>query len=166
MGNPCGKEKGITIYSFISAIHNLFYSTAFSASDREAWYVIDGLMHNDVVRSQIHSTDSHGATDPVFSVSYLLGVDRSGGPVSATPYQPAPAETSRHGGRAHEPLDGLSNGGWGGNGRSRRGQTVGSNSAPGGKYQTQAYAGLAGDEAAQPHRRPCRMPCRIRCIRR
>ena len=70
-----GKEKGITIYSFINAIHDLFYSTAFSASDREAWYVIDGLMHNDVVRSQIHSTDSHGATDPVFTVSYLLGVD-------------------------------------------------------------------------------------------
>jgi TnpA family transposase len=70
-----GKEKGITIYSFINAVHDLFYSTAFSASDREAWYVIDGLMHNDVVRSQIHSTDSHGATDPVFSVSYLLGID-------------------------------------------------------------------------------------------
>ncbi|GAB4038314.1 Tn3 family transposase [Spirosoma gilvum] len=70
-----GKEKGITIYSFINAIHDLFYSTAFSASDREAWYVIDGLMHNNVVRSQIHSTDSHGATDPVFSVSYLLGID-------------------------------------------------------------------------------------------
>lgn len=70
-----GKEKGITIYSFINAIHDLFYSTAFSASDREAWYVIDGLMHNDAVRSQIHSTDSHGATDPVFSVSYLLGID-------------------------------------------------------------------------------------------
>lgn len=70
-----GKEKGITIYSFINAVHDLFYSTAFSASDREAWYVLDGLMHNDVVRSQIHSTDSHGATDPVFSVSYLLGID-------------------------------------------------------------------------------------------
>lgn len=70
-----GKEKGITIYSFINAIHDLFYSTAFSASDREAWYVIDGLMHNDVVRSQIHSTDTHGASDPVFCGSFLLGVD-------------------------------------------------------------------------------------------
>lgn len=70
-----GKEKGITIYSFINAIHNLYYSTAFSASDREAWYVIDGLVHNDVFRSQMHSTDTHGATDPIFCVSYLLGVD-------------------------------------------------------------------------------------------
>ncbi len=70
-----GKEKGITIYSFINNVHNLFYSTVFSASDREAWYVIDGLLHNDVVRSGVHSTDSHGATEPIFAVSYLLGVD-------------------------------------------------------------------------------------------
>ena len=70
-----GKEKGITVYSFINNVHNLFYSTVFSASDREAWYVIDGLLHNDVIRSAVHSTDSHGATEPIFAVSYLLGVD-------------------------------------------------------------------------------------------
>ena len=70
-----GKEKGITIYSFINDVNNLFYSTVFSASDREAWYVIDGLLHNDVVRSGVHSTDTHGATEPIFAVSYLLGID-------------------------------------------------------------------------------------------
>ena len=70
-----GKEKGITIYSFLNNVHNLFYSTIFSASDREAWYVIDGLLHNDVIRSNVHSTDSHGATEPIFSISYLLGID-------------------------------------------------------------------------------------------
>ena len=70
-----GKDKGITIYSFINNIHNLFYSTVFSASDREAWYVIDGLLHNDVIRSGVHSTDTHGATEPIFAVSHLLGID-------------------------------------------------------------------------------------------
>lgn len=70
-----GKEKGITIYSFLNNVHNLFYSTIFSATDREAWYVIDGLLHNDVIRSGVHSTDSHGATEPIFAVSYLLGID-------------------------------------------------------------------------------------------
>ena len=74
-GKYFGKEKGITIYSFLSNVHNLFYSTIFSASDREAWYVIDGLLHNDVIRSDVHSTDSHGATEPIFAVSYLLGID-------------------------------------------------------------------------------------------
>jgi hypothetical protein len=28
----------------------------FSAADRESAYVIDGLMHNEVVKSDIHST--------------------------------------------------------------------------------------------------------------
>ena len=70
-----GKDKGITIYSFINNVHNLFYSTVFSASDREAWYVIDGLLHNDVIRSGVHSTDTHGATEPIFAVSHLLGID-------------------------------------------------------------------------------------------
>jgi len=32
-------------------------------------------MHNDVVDSDIHSTDSHGSTDPVFALTYLLGID-------------------------------------------------------------------------------------------
>jgi TnpA family transposase len=74
-GKYFGKDKGITIYSFINNVHNLFYSTVFSASDREAWYVIDGLLHNDVIRSSVHTTDSHGATEPIFAVSYLLGID-------------------------------------------------------------------------------------------
>ena len=41
-----GNEKGIVIYSFIDEMHRLFYSTSFSSSQREAPYVIDGLMHN------------------------------------------------------------------------------------------------------------------------
>lgn len=70
-----GKEKGITIYSFISDAHQVFHGLAFSASDREAWYVINGLMHNDIVDSDIHSTDSHGSTDIIFAITYLLGID-------------------------------------------------------------------------------------------
>jgi TnpA family transposase len=70
-----GKEKGITIYPFISDAHQVFHGLAFSASDREAWYVLDGLMHNDVVQSDIHSTDSHGSTDIIFALTHLLGID-------------------------------------------------------------------------------------------
>jgi len=43
-----------------------------SAADRESAYVIDGLMHNDVVKSDIHSTDSHGYTEAVFGLTDLL----------------------------------------------------------------------------------------------
>ena len=44
-----------------------------SASDRESAYVIDGLMHNDVIKSDIHSTDTHGYTEAVFGLIHLLG---------------------------------------------------------------------------------------------
>jgi TnpA family transposase len=44
-----------------------------SASDRESAYVIDGLMRNDVVKSDIHSTDTHGYTEAVFGLTHLLG---------------------------------------------------------------------------------------------
>jgi TnpA family transposase len=49
------------------------YSTVFSSADRESAYVIDGLMHNEVVKSDIHSTDTFGFSELVFGVSHLLG---------------------------------------------------------------------------------------------
>jgi TnpA family transposase len=51
----------------------LWYSTVFSSADRESPYVIDGLMHNEVVKSDIHSTDTFGFSELVFGVSHLLG---------------------------------------------------------------------------------------------
>ncbi|MBV8968836.1 MAG: Tn3 family transposase [Verrucomicrobia bacterium] len=36
-------------------------------------HVIDGLMHNEVVKSDIHSTDAFGFSELVFAVSHLLG---------------------------------------------------------------------------------------------
>ena len=33
---------------------------------------IDGLMRNDVVKSDIHSTDTHGYTEVVFGLTHLL----------------------------------------------------------------------------------------------
>ena len=68
-----GHDKGVTVYSFIDERHLLFYSTVISAAEREAAYVIDGLLHNEVIKSDIHSTDSHGFTEIVFGVSHLLG---------------------------------------------------------------------------------------------
>lgn len=52
--------RGVTIYTFIDDKQALFYSTVISASEREAAYVLDGLLHNKVVKSSIHSTDTHG----------------------------------------------------------------------------------------------------------
>jgi len=68
-----GKGKGVSVYSFIDERHLLFYSTVSSAAERESAYVIDGLMHNDVVQSDIHSTDTHGYSEAIFGAMHLLG---------------------------------------------------------------------------------------------
>jgi len=69
-----GKGKGVTIYAFLDERQILFYTTVISSSEREAAYVIDGLLHNDVIKSNIHSTDTHGYTETIFAVSHFLGV--------------------------------------------------------------------------------------------
>ena len=53
----------------------LWYSTVISTAEREAADVIDGLMHNDVVKSDVHSTDSHGYSKIIFAVTHLLGFE-------------------------------------------------------------------------------------------
>ncbi len=69
-----GHRQGVSIYSFIDENHRLFYSTVISSSEREAAYVIDGLMHNEVVKSDIHSTDTHGYSEIIFGVTHLLNI--------------------------------------------------------------------------------------------
>lgn len=66
-------EKGASAYRFIDERDFLFHSTVFSSAEKEAPNVIDGLMHNDVVKSDIHSTDTDGYSEVIFGVTYLLG---------------------------------------------------------------------------------------------
>lgn len=68
-----GSGKGVTVYSFLDERHLLFHSTVISAAERESAYVIDGLMHNDVVKSDLHSTDTHGYSEVIFATLHGLG---------------------------------------------------------------------------------------------
>lgn len=68
-----GSGRGVSVYSFADERSATFHSTVISSSEREAAYVIDGLLHNEVVKSTIHSTDTHGFTEIVFGVTHLLG---------------------------------------------------------------------------------------------
>jgi TnpA family transposase len=70
-----GRDKGVTMYTFIDERQSLFYSTVFSSSDREAAYVIDGLMQNNVQENRIHSTDTHGFTEQIFAATHFIDVD-------------------------------------------------------------------------------------------
>ena len=69
-----GKEQGVSVYTFRDERDLLWHSLVFSAADRESAYVIDGLMHNDVVKSDIHSTDAFGYSEAIFATSHLVGV--------------------------------------------------------------------------------------------
>jgi TnpA family transposase len=69
-----GKNQGISVNSFIDERHFLWHSLVFSASERESAYVIDGLMHNETVKSDIHSTDTHGYSEAIFATTHLLGI--------------------------------------------------------------------------------------------
>ena len=68
-----GKDQASSVYSFIDERNILWYSTVFSAAERESAFVIDGLMHNDVIKSDIHSTDTHGYSEAIFGTTHLLG---------------------------------------------------------------------------------------------
>lgn len=69
-----GKGQGVSAYTFVDERHLLWHSMVFSAAERESAYVIDGLMRNDVVKSDIHSTDTHGYSEAIFAATHLLGV--------------------------------------------------------------------------------------------
>jgi len=68
-----GQRQGVSAYNFLDERHFGWHSDVISASEREAHYVIDGLMHNDVIKSDIHSTDTDGYTEILFGVLHLLG---------------------------------------------------------------------------------------------
>ena len=69
-----GQLQGVSAYSFIDERGLLWYSLVISPAERESTYVIDGLMHNDVVKSTIHSTDEHGFKEAIFCLTHLLGI--------------------------------------------------------------------------------------------
>jgi TnpA family transposase len=69
-----GKERGVSVYTFRDERDLLWHSLVFSAADRESAYVIYGLLHNDVVKSDIHSTDAFGYSEAIFATSNLIGV--------------------------------------------------------------------------------------------
>lgn len=68
-----GKEQGVTAYGFLDERLFAWSDVVISSGEKEAHYVIDGLMHNDVIKSDIHSTDTDGYSEVIFGVTHLLG---------------------------------------------------------------------------------------------
>ena len=67
-------ERAIAIYTHTSDQYSVFGTRVISCSPREALYVLDGLLENNtVLRLREHYTDTHGFTEHIFALSYLLG---------------------------------------------------------------------------------------------
>ena len=67
-------EKAIGIYTHVSDQYSVFNTKVISCSPREALYVLDGLLENNtILKIREHTTDTHGYTEIVFAVCYLLG---------------------------------------------------------------------------------------------
>jgi TnpA family transposase len=67
-------ERAITVYTHISDQYSVFASQAISCAPREALYVLDGLLENEtLLRPREHYTDTHGFTEQLFGLCYLLG---------------------------------------------------------------------------------------------
>lgn len=68
-------DKAINIYTHVSDKHSVFGTKVISCNSREALYVLDAILQNNTLLSPtIHSTDTHGYTEHVFGLCYLLGV--------------------------------------------------------------------------------------------
>jgi len=68
-----GQRSGGSIISFIDERHLLFHGDVINSADREALYDIDGLMHDNVLKSDMHSVDMHGFSETIFGATNLLG---------------------------------------------------------------------------------------------
>jgi TnpA family transposase len=67
-------DRAITVYTHLSDQYSVFATRAISCVPREALYVLDGLLENDtILRPREHMTDTHGFTEHLFGLCYLLG---------------------------------------------------------------------------------------------
>ena len=67
-------DRAVTVYTHMSDQYSVYGTQAISCAPREALYVLDGLLENDtVLRIREHYTDTHGYTEHIFGLCYLLG---------------------------------------------------------------------------------------------
>ncbi len=69
-----GQESGVSRYTYVDEKNRTFSIRVFMPTKREATYVLDGLASNISNIPRIHSTDTHGFTEPIFACTALMGV--------------------------------------------------------------------------------------------
>jgi len=68
-------DRALTVVTHTSDQHSVFGTKIISCAPREAQYVLDGLLENNtILRPREHYTDTHGYTEHIFGLCYLLGI--------------------------------------------------------------------------------------------
>jgi TnpA family transposase len=69
-------DRAVSIYTHMSNLLSVFSTQILSCgSERESLYVLDGLVANDTdLQPDQHHTDTHGYTEHIFALCYLLGI--------------------------------------------------------------------------------------------
>ena len=67
-------DRAVSVYTHLSDQYSVFNTQVISCAEREALYVLDGLRKNDTALPiRTHIVDTHGCTDQIFGLCYLLG---------------------------------------------------------------------------------------------
>jgi hypothetical protein len=70
-----GADPGLGFYTHVSDQHGPYSARIMSATSHEAPYVLDGLLHHGTsLRINTHFTDTGGASDHVFILCTMLGI--------------------------------------------------------------------------------------------
>lgn len=70
-----GKDKVIVPYNFIDSRSASFNSLIAEGSRKESHYMLDGVLNNNVVQTEMHSTDTHGYSEATFCLSGFTGIN-------------------------------------------------------------------------------------------
>src|SRR5664279_3103341 len=69
-----GRQRGSTLYSWMADTHIVFAQTLIPGTQRDSLYALDGLLANQtVIRPDLVSTDTAGASEIVFALAWTLG---------------------------------------------------------------------------------------------
>ena len=72
--SPKFSDFALEFYSFVADNYAPFYSTPIECTDRDAAYVLDGLLYNESdLELEEHYTDTHGYTENNFAAFAMLG---------------------------------------------------------------------------------------------
>ena len=67
-------DRAVSVYTHVSDHYRVLSTQVIACSEREVLYVLNGLLENDTMLDiKIHHTDTHGVTEHVCGLCFLLG---------------------------------------------------------------------------------------------